>query len=267
MTPPPPPPPPAGQRPGLVDAATELADQWNRWARRRAPSARDHLIVHYSPLVKFVAGRVGSGLPRSVDPADLVGYGVFGLIDAIEKFDTTHGVKFETYAAPRIRGAIYDGLRELDWVPRAVRNHARQIEQAMSELERSLGRSPSENELASHLEISVDELASWLSEVATTTVGTLDRAISMGYEPEADELDGAHTPVVAIEAEELREVIRGSVRDLPERERLVLSLYYDENLTLADIAEILDITESRVSQLHARSVLHLRSRLRASGHM
>lgn len=264
---PPPPPPPAGQRPGLVDAATELSEQWNRWSRRRTPSARDHLIVHYSPLVKFVAGRVGSGLPRSVDPSDLVGYGVFGLIDAIEKFDAGHGVKFETYAAPRIRGAIYDGLRELDWVPRTVRSQARRIEQAMSELERTLGRSSTEDELAAHLEISIDELASWLSEVAATTVGTLDRAISTGFEPEADELDGAHTPVIAVEAEELRGVIREAVRDLPERERLVLSLYYDENLTLGDIAEILDITESRVSQLHARSVLHLRARLRASGHL
>lgn len=264
---PPPPPPPAGQRPGLVDAATELSEQWNRWSRRRTPSARDHLIVHYSPLVKFVAGRVGSGLPRSVDPSDLVGYGVFGLIDAIEKFDAGHGVKFETYAAPRIRGAIYDGLRELDWVPRTVRSQARRIEHAMSELERTLGRSSTEDELAAHLEISIDELASWLSEVAATTVGTLDRAISMGFEPEADELDGAHTPVIAVEAEELRGVIREAVRDLPERERLVLSLYYDENLTLGDIAEILDITESRVSQLHARSVLHLRARLRASGHL
>ena len=262
-----PPPPPAGQRPGLVDAATELAEQWSRWSRRRTPSARDHLIVHYSPLVKFVAGRVGSGLPRSVDPSDLVGYGVFGLIDAIEKFDVAQGVKFETYAAPRIRGAIYDGLRELDWVPRTVRTHARRIEQAMADLERELGRSPSEDELAVKLNISNEELEAWLSEVATTTVGTLDRAISMGFEPEADELDGAHTPVVAVEAEELRAVIRTAVRDLPERERLVLSLYYDENLTLADIGEILDVTESRVSQLHARSVLHLRSRLRASGHL
>jgi RNA polymerase sigma factor for flagellar operon FliA len=137
----------------------------------------------------------------------------------------------------------------------------------MSELERTLGRSSTEDELAAHLEISIDELASWLSEVAATTVGTLDRAISMGFEPEADELDGAHTPVIAVEAEELRGVIREAVRDLPERERLVLSLYYDENLTLSDIAEILDITESRVSQLHARSVLHLRARLRASGHL
>ncbi|MGB0148345.1 MAG: FliA/WhiG family RNA polymerase sigma factor [Ilumatobacteraceae bacterium] len=263
----PPPPPPAGQRPGLVDAATELAEQWNRWNRRRASSARDHLIVHYSPLVKFVAGRVGSGLPRSVDPADLVGYGVFGLIDAIEKFDPSHGVKFETYAAPRIRGAIYDGLRELDWVPRTVRTRGRRIEQALTELERELGRSPSEDELAVHLEISIDELATWLSEVATTTVGTLDRAISMGFEPEADELDGSHTPVVAVEAEELRSIIRQVMRELPERERLVLSLYYDENLTLADIAEILDVTESRVSQLHAQSVLRLRSRMRVAGHL
>ena len=138
-----------------------------------------------SPLVKFVAGRVGSGLPRSVDPADLVGYGVFGLIDAIEKFDLSRGQIRDICSTANPR-RDYDGLRELDWVPRTVRTRGRRIEQALTELERELGRSPSEDELATHLEISIDELATWLSEIAATTVGTLDRAISMGFEPEAD---------------------------------------------------------------------------------
>ncbi len=262
-----PPPPPAGQRAGLADPEQELAEQWARWSRRGATSARDHLIVHYSPLVKFVAGRVGAGLPRSVDPADLVGYGVFGLIDAIDKFDLTRGIKFETYAAPRIRGAIYDGLRELDWVPRTVRARGRQIEMAIAELERTRGASPTEAELAEHLSISEDELASWLSEVASTTVGTLDRVIAGGAEPEAsDDAHGA-SPALATEANELRGIIRAGIRELPERERLVISLYYEEGLTLGEIGDILGLTEARVSQLHARSVLQLRSRLRTSGHV
>ena len=138
---------------------------WNRWQRRRNQASRDHLIVHYSPLVKFVAGRVGAGLPRSVDGADLIGYGVFGLIDAIERFEPGRGAKFETFAAPRIRGAIYDGLRQLDWVPRRVRTQARRIEQAIAAFEHAEGRSPSDAELAERLAITEDELARWLAQV------------------------------------------------------------------------------------------------------
>lgn len=259
-----PPPPPAGQRPGLVDAATELDEQWRRWTRRRSSAARDHLIVHYSPLVKFVAGRIGSGLPRSVDPSDLVGYGVFGLIDAIERFESGRGAKFETFAAPRIRGAIYDGLRALDWVPRSVRTRARRIEQAITDLERRDGAGPTDSDLASHLGISEDDLSAWLASVATTTIGPLDRAVAAGQEPEAGDRDGHRMPTAAVEEAELRQAMRRAVRDLPERERLVLGLYYDENLTLAEIGDVLGVTESRVSQIHTRSVLHLRSRLRSA---
>ena len=236
---------------------------WNRWQRRRNQASRDHLIVHYSPLVKFVAGRVGAGLPRSVDGADLIGYGVFGLIDAIERFEPGRGAKFETFAAPRIRGAIYDGLRQLDWVPRRVRTQARRIEQAIAAFEHAEGRSPSDAELAERLAITEDELARWLAQVATTTIGPLDRAIASGLEPEATGTDG-RAPGAAHEEGELRRVVRSAVRDLPERERLVLSLYYDENLTLAEIGDVLGVTESRVSQIHTRSVLQLRSRLRAA---
>ncbi len=132
----------------IVPEDADLQMQWTRWLNRRNPAARDHLIVHYSPLVKFVAGRVGAGLPSSVDPGDLVSSGVFGLIDAIERFDPERGVKFETFAVPRIRGAVYDGLRKLDWVPRSVRSRARSVERAFSELEHRLGRAPTDEELA-----------------------------------------------------------------------------------------------------------------------
>ena len=141
----------------IVPEDADLQMQWTRWLNRRNSAARDHLIVHYSPLVKFVAGRVGADLPSSVDPGDLVSSGVFGLIDAIERFDPERGVKFETFAVPRIRGAVYDGLRKLDWVPRSIRSRARSVEKAISELEHKLGRGPNDEELAAHLNISGDE--------------------------------------------------------------------------------------------------------------
>jgi RNA polymerase sigma factor for flagellar operon FliA len=238
---------------------------WQRWLNRRNAASRDHLIVHYSPLVKFVAGRVGAGLPNSVDPGDLVSSGVFGLIDAIDRFDPARAVKFETFAAPRIRGAIYDGLRQLDWVPRSVRSRAREVERAFSELEHNLGRSPTDEELATHLRINADELARWLASIAATTVGPLDRAVAAGYEPESIDSHGMESPVAALEDREMRDIMRAEIRKLPEREKLVLSLYYDEGLTLAEIGEVLGVTESRVSQIHTKSVLHLRARMSAAG--
>ena len=249
----------------IVPHDPDLAMHWQRWLNRKSMASRDHLIVHYSPLVKFVAGRVGAGLPNSVDPGDLVSSGVFGLIDAIDRFDPERGVKFETFAAPRIRGAIYDGLRQLDWVPRSVRSRAREVERAFSQLEHELGRAPNDDELAKQLRIGEEELARWLASIAATTIGPLDRAIAAGYEPESVQSAGMEHPVAAIEERELRSVMRDENKRLPEREKLVLSLYYDEGLTLAEIGQVLGVTESRVSQIHTKSVLHLRSRLSAAG--
>ena len=164
----------------IVDLDPHLALQWDRWIRRRSEAARDHLIVSYSPLVKFIAGRVGAGLPASVDPGDLVSSGVLGLIDALERFDPAQGVKFETFATPRIRGAIYDGLRQLDWVPRSVRVKSRDVQNAISDLEAQLGRSPSDDELAAHLGIERTVLDRWLADIASTTVGPLERALDAG---------------------------------------------------------------------------------------
>ena len=249
----------------IVPEDPDLAMHWTRWLNRKNTASRDHLIVHYSPLVKFVAGRVGAGLPNSVDPGDLVSSGVFGLIDAIDRFDPDRGVKFETFAAPRIRGAIYDGLRQLDWVPRSVRSRAREVERGISQLEHELGRAPSDEELARHLRITEDELARWLASIAATTIGPLDRAVAGGYEPESIESAGMEHPVGAVEDRELRDIMRKEILKLPEREKLVLSLYYDEGFTLAEIGQVLGVTESRVSQIHTKSVLHLRSRLAAAG--
>ena len=153
----------------------DLEDCWQRWFDRRDPVARERIIVHYSPLVKFVAGRVGAGLPNSVDAGDLVSAGVFGLIDAVERFDPARGVKFETFAVPRIRGAVFDGLRSLDWVPRSVRRKARAVETAIASLEATLHRTPTDEEIARELDISSVELQRWLAGIAVANVGPPSR--------------------------------------------------------------------------------------------
>ena len=249
----------------IVPEDADIQMQWTRWLNRRNNAARDHLIVHYSPLVKFVAGRVGAGLPSSVESGDLISSGVFGLIDAIERFEPERGFKFETFAVPRIRGAIYDGLRQLDWVPRSVRSRARQVEKAIAEIEHAEGRSPSDEEIAEKLRISPEELAKWLASIASTTIGPLDRAIAAGAEPAALEGPGSEAPSAVIEDRELSQLMREEIKRLPEREKLVLSLYYDEGLTLSEIGQVLGVTESRVSQIHTKSVLQLRSRLVSAG--
>ena len=241
----------------------DLEGCWAQWLDRRDAVSRDRLIVHYSPLVKFVAGRVGAGLPNSVDPGDLVSAGVFGLIDAVERFDPERGGKFETFAVPRIRGAVFDGLRALDWVPRSVRSHARELESAMQQLEHRLGRAPSDDELADHLRISAEELQKRLAAISSTTVGPLDRAIAAGAEPKAMTQDGIDSPAGMVEDQEVRRLVRAETRRLPERERMVVTLYYDEGLTLAEIGQVLGVTESRVSQIHTKAVLQLRARLSA----
>ena len=243
----------------------DLEQCWERWFDRRDPGARDRIIVHYSPLVKFVAGRVGAGLPSSVDPGDLVSYGVFGLIDAVERFDPERGVKFETFAVPRIRGAVFDGLRSLDWVPRSVRSRAREVENAFQNLEHRHGRAPTDVELAEHLKLTKPELEKWLASIASTTVGPLDRALVAGAEPRALTGDVPDSPSAVVEENEVKRLVKVEVRRLPEREKLVLTLYYDEGLTLAEIGTVLGVTESRVSQIHTKAVLHLRSRLSATG--
>jgi RNA polymerase sigma factor for flagellar operon FliA len=250
---------------GRASGDDELNGWWKAWLGDRHPKARERLIVHYSPLVKFVAGRVGAGLPSSVDPGDLVSAGVFGLIDAVERFEAERGVKFETFAVPRIRGAIFDGLRALDWVPRSVRSRAREVETAIHDLEAAHGRSPSEDEIAAHLGITLHEFQRWLTSVASTTVGPLDRALVAGAEPRSLRGETPDSPAGAFEEDEVRRSVRAEVRKLPDRDKLVLSLYYDEGLTLAEIGGVLGVTESRVSQIHTKAVLQLRSRMSASG--
>ena len=225
-------------------------------------------MVAYSPLVKYVAGRMSSGLPAHVDEADLISYGLGGLIFAIERFDLSREIKFETYAITRIRGAIIDELRSLDWVPRSVRARAREIEGVNMKLESRLQRAPTDEEMARELEIEVEEFHEALLQISNSTIVALDElwSVSDSSGDQVSLLDtipdhGAPDPQAMVDQSELRDRIADAIAALPEREKLVIALYYYENLTLREIGEVLGVTESRVSQLHTKAVLRLRSKL------
>jgi RNA polymerase sigma factor for flagellar operon FliA len=245
------------------DAASRL---WAEYKATGDSHARQQLIVLYSPLVKYVAGRVAVGLPQHVDSADLVSYGIIGLIDAIDRFDPDRSVKFETYAIPRIRGAIIDELRAIDWVPRSVRAKARAVEQAFSGLEATLRRTPTDAEVAEEMGISERDLQEILRQVSFVGVAALDEVFVGADRSDRTTLgdslaDGAAGPVALFEDKESKELLGRAIAKLGERERTVLSLYYYENLTLAEIGDILGVTESRVCQIHTKAVLQLRARL------
>ncbi|MFT7473280.1 MAG: RNA polymerase sigma factor for flagellar operon FliA [Verrucomicrobiales bacterium] len=242
---------------------------WSRYTTAPSREVRDQLIVHYSPLVKYVASRVAAGLPQNVEQADLVSYGIFGLIDAIDKFDPERGYKFETYAISRIKGAMLDELRSMDWVPRSVRTKAKRIEQANAKLEAKLGRAPSDEELAGALDITTVELETMLTKISFVGVVALDEMLSGGERGDSMTLgdtipDKGTGPVGSFEVEEMRQLLAESINGMTEREKIVLTLYYYEGLTLAEIGQVLGVTESRVCQIHTKSVLRLRSRLTAN---
>jgi RNA polymerase sigma factor for flagellar operon FliA len=249
----------------------DTAGLWRRYRETRDQGIRDRLILGYSPLVKYVAGRLGSGLPAHVDEQDLVSYGLLGLIGAIERFDPDRDVKFETYAIARIRGAIIDELRALDWVPRSVRSRARDIERAITALEGKLGRGPTDEEIAQRLGISGDELEESLAEISRSSIAALDElwTVSGSGGDQVSLIDtiedtAAPDPQGALSQTEMREAIADAIARLPEREKLVVTLYYYEELTLREIGEVLGVTESRVSQLHTKAVLRLKARLAGS---
>lgn len=246
----------------------ELALIWQEFKSHGSAEARDKLILHYAPVVKFVAARVSRGLPPSVDQADLISYGIFGLIDAINKFEPGRSIKFETYAISRIRGSIIDELRSLDWVPRSIRSKARRVEKIMGELENRFGRQPSDQEVADAMEVSVDELHEIYKQISHVSLGGLDELILGGDEDsgglsllETLEDETAQDPQAAFESEEMKTILSRVIDRLPERERRVVTLYYYEGLTLSQIGRVLGVSESRVSQMHTKAVLQLRSRL------
>jgi RNA polymerase sigma factor FliA len=246
----------------------ELTALWHRFKDTAAQDAREQLIVHYAPLVKYVASRVATGLPANVEQADLVSYGIFGLIDALEKFDLAREIKFETYAIPRIRGAIIDELRSLDWVPRSVRFKAREVEKAYAELEARLKRAPSDQEVAEHLGVSLSELHDIVTQISFVTVSALEEVVSGGSErgESISLLDtladmGSSDPTLGLEGSETRAMLATAINALTEREKIVITLYYFEGLTLAEIGDVLGVTESRVCQIHTKAVGLLRGHL------
>jgi RNA polymerase sigma factor for flagellar operon FliA len=250
------------------DVAEDLERMWARYKLDGAKDARDILMIHYSPLVKYVASRVATGLPANVEQADLVSYGMFGLIDAIDKFEPARNIKFETYAIPRIKGAIIDELRSLDWVPRSVRFKHREFEKAVSELEGRLKRAPAEQEIADHMGISRGELHDLVTRISSLTVLALDEPVAGGKDRgESVSLmdtlaDYASGDLMAgLEGNETRALLTSSINALTDREKVVITLYYFEGLTLSEIGEVLGVTESRVCQIHTKAVSHLRDKV------
>jgi RNA polymerase sigma factor for flagellar operon FliA len=244
---------------------------WLEFRRTNDKALRDRLILTYAPLVKYVAGRLGSGLPAHVDEADLVSYGLLGLMSAIDRYDPDRDIKFETYAIARIRGSIIDELRTLDWVPRSVRSRAREIERAMVSLEHRLKRVPTDEELAAEIGISESDLQDSLTSISRSSIAALDELWTISStggdtvslidtieDPNADD------PSKALDRIQVKAALGEAIQRLPERERLVVSLYYYEELTLREIGEVLGVTESRVSQLHTKAILRLKVRLQGS---
>ena len=240
---------------------------WKKYRKQRDPQIRDLFIKQYAPLVKYVAGKVAVGMPGSVEFDDLVGFGVFGLFDAIDKFDPTKHVKFKTYAVTRIRGAIFDELRTIDWVPRSVRQKAREVEDTMRQLESNLGRPPTDEEIARGMGISLEDFQQLMVKVSGTSVLSLNDVWYSGEDndrisiAESIESPSSLNPDTIVEKDEMKRVIVDALKDLPEKEKKVLVLYYYEDLTLKEIGAVLEVTESRISQLHTKAITRLRGKL------
>jgi RNA polymerase sigma factor for flagellar operon FliA len=240
---------------------------WKLYRRNKDQKIRDFFVRQYAPLVKYVAGKVALGMPQNVEFDDLVGFGVFGLFDAIDKFDPGKHVKFKTYAVTRIRGAIFDELRTIDWVPRSVRQKAREVEDAVRHLEASLGRSASDEEIASSMAMEIKDFQQMMLKISGTSMLSLHDIWYTGEDNDkisiADSIEspGSLNPDTIVEKEEIKRVIVAAIKELPEKEKKVLVLYYYEDLTLKEIGEVLEVTESRVSQLHTKAIMRLRAKL------
>ncbi|MEN6312946.1 MAG: FliA/WhiG family RNA polymerase sigma factor [Clostridiaceae bacterium] len=238
-------------------------DLWKQYHENKDPVTREALILEYSHLIKFIAGRLNIYFGSNVEYDDLVGFGVFGLIDAIDKYDINKGVKFETYASLRIRGSIIDSIREMDWVPRSLRQKNKELEKAYWEVENEIGHTASDQEIANKLKISLDEFYRLLNDVNVTSMVSLEDFLEQNYEIGTDtpNISKADSPEYEMELSELRDILGDSIEKLPDKEKMVLSLYYYDELTLKEISAIMKVSESRVSQLHTKAIMRLRSKL------
>jgi len=240
---------------------------WKLYRKDKNPKIRDYFVKQYAPLVKYVAGKIAIGMPHNVEFDDLVGFGVFGLFDAIEKFDPGKHVKFKTYAVTRIRGSIFDELRSIDWVPRSIRQKTREVEETVRSLEARLGRAATDEEIARAMDMRVDDFQSLLLKISSTSILSLN---DVWYTGENDDqisiVDSVESPTslnpdAIVEREEIKRVIIEAINELPEKEKKVLVLYYYEDLTLKEIGHVLGVTESRISQLHTKAIMRLRAKL------
>lgn len=247
---------------------TDCKDLWERYKRNKDQNARENLILEYVGLVKYVAGRLSISLPPNVQQDDLISYGIFGLIDAIEKYDLDRNVKFETYAITRIRGSIWDGLRSMDWVPYSVRQKARELEKTFARLENQLGRAATDNEICEILNINKHQFNQLLTESSFSSFLSLEDLWKVDSDGgnsvriiDIIQDKNATDPVTSVMFEEKKMVLTDAINKLPEREKLIIALYYYEGLTLKEIGKVLGVSESRISQMHTKAVLRLRGRL------
>ena len=253
----------------MAEVSRDDQDLWRAYKMNGDKRARDELIVKYAPLVKYVAGRMAIHLARRVEEDDLIGYGACGLIDAIQRFDPWRGVRFETYAIARIRGAMIDGLRAMDWVPVSLRHKSKQVEKAMRDLENRLGRSATDEEVAAELGWTMDEFYSKMNALAGTAIlsvediwANTDEVAGTGTPDMRD--DKAANPLDEAEWTSKKEELARAIERLPEREKMVVTLYYYEGLTVKEIAQVLGVSPSRISQIHTRAVIRLRAYLASS---
>lgn len=239
------------------------AKLWEDYSKFKTDEVREKIIIEYASLVKIVAGRLSMYLGYNVEYDDLVGYGVFGLIDAVDKFDYNKGVKFETYASFRIRGAILDEIRKMDWIPRTLRQKQRKIDAAFQKIELEQGRTATDAEVAKELEISVEELETWQTQTKLSNLLSLDEYIETGSEVKMESSLSSQfeTPEKVVEKQELKDTLIKTLETLTEKEKKVIVLYYYEELTLKEISNILEVSESRVSQLHTKALQKMRLKL------
>jgi RNA polymerase sigma factor FliA len=247
----------------MSSANNKQQDLWKLYSETKDPVIREKLILEYSHLIKFIAGRLNIYFGTNVEYDDLVGFGVFGLIDAIDKFDIKKGVKFETYASLRIRGSIIDSIREMDWVPRSLRQKNKELEKVYYEVENELGHSASDKEVADKMGITVDEFYKLLNEVNVSSMVSLEEFLEQNYEIGVDmpSMSTEDRPENYIEIVELKGILADAIEKLPEKEKIVISMYYFEELTLKEISAIMKVSESRISQLHTKAILRMRGKL------